>query len=366
MLAVAQVCRIGAPHVGGMERVVAGLSTALAARGHRVEVVTLDRAVTTGEVLSDGIFEGVRYHRLPRIGPRRYPFARGLRDAVGGFDLVHVHGLDGLADTLVRGTVPVGISTHGGYFHTPRHRLLKQLALRTVTARTLRRADAVWYTSEADRRTLAAAGVDGPVLLDGVDTARFEGVHRRPVPGRWLVYGRVDVHKGLDDLLSVLARVTVPFRVDVAGSEARRGLLDGLRRQAIDLGLADRVRIHGQVPEAKLRDLVGRAELALFPSRYEGFGLTVVELAAAGVPPVVGPIPAYDALVTHGVDGWLVPWREPGAADALAALYERDHREIGSRARQRALTHGWTRRVLDYEAAYLAVLERRGSPCGSA
>lgn len=351
---IAQVCRIGPPHVGGMERVVAGLSAALQARGHEVEVFTLDRAIPTGEPLPEGLVDGVRTHRLPRVGPRRYPFARGLVPALRGFDLVHVHGLDGLADAVVAARpAPVGISTHGGYFHTPRHRLLKALALRTITRRTLRRADAVWFTSQADRERLAPAGAEGVVLAQGVDLDGFIGVPRRPERGRWLVYGRLDVHKGLDDLLEALTGLDV--EVDVVGPEARPGLARRLSDRAAALGV--RVRFQGALSRDALRPLLERAELALFPSRAEGFGLSVVEVMAAGVPPVVSGIPAFDELVRPGVDGHRVAFRSPARArEALAALLGADHAAVGARAAERARGFAWDRRVRDWEAAYERVI----------
>lgn len=359
---IAQVCRVGAPHVGGMERVVAGLSRALLARGHEVKAFTLDRAVSTGEPLPAGVFEGVRYHRLRRVGPRRYPFAWGLTEAVAGFDLVHVHGLDGLADGLVRSRpAPVGISTHGGYFHTPRNLLIKQIALRTVTRATLRRADAVWFTSVADERLLARAGVRGQVLENGVDIERFKGVARDPEPGRWLVYGRVDVHKGLDLVIDVLPRLP-GVTVDVVGPEARPGLVDTLREQARARGVGDRMLFRGALPDEKVREVVRRAELALFPSRHEGFGLAVVELMAAGVVPVLAPIPAFLRLVRPGVDGHFVAFDDPvAAAPALERLRGADHADMAASARERAGEWSWDRRVIAFEVAYQEVLR-----CGSA
>lgn len=353
MAVVAQVCRVGAPHEGGMERVVAGLARALQVRGHQVEVFTLDEG-PDGRPLSEGRFEDVQYRRLGRRGPRRYPFARGLTRAVRGFDLVHVHGLDGLADTLVSARpAPVGISTHGGYFHTSRNRWIKEIALRTWTRRTLQRADAVWYTSEADRARLAAASVVGEVVANGVEVGRYAGIERRPEPGRWLVFGRVDVHKGLADVLAVLARVDA--HVDVVGPEAHPGLLDALRAEAHRLGVSDRVQFWGHQEDAG--PWIARAELALFPSRYEGFGVALVELMGAGLVPVVSPIPAFDAIVTPGIHGFLLDWSDPiGASRVLRRLRGADLTAAGSAAAERARDFGWERRVLAFERAYERVL----------
>jgi alpha-1,3-mannosyltransferase len=365
---IAHVCRVGWPHLGGMESAVGGLAGALAKRGHDVRVVTLDRAISDGRPLPRGDWLSVPYLRVPRWGPRRWPFARGLLDAVRGVDVIHVHGVDGLLDELVatrRGhRARIGVSTHGGYLHTERHLLLKRAWLRTGTRLTLRAVDAVWFSSAADRGAFAPSGARGAVIADGVDVEAFAGVERHPEPGRWLVLGRLDVHKGLFDLLATLrALLRVdprPFRVDIVGPEAAPGLRARLQSAARSLGLGRRVAFHGSAQLSAIRSALARAELALFPSRYEGFGVAVVEAMAAGVPPVVSAIPAFDALVLPGTDGWRVDFRRPmDAARALASLREVDQRPVATAARRSAESYGWDRRVLIWEQAYQAVL---GSP----
>jgi alpha-1,3-mannosyltransferase len=354
-LRVVHVCRVGWPHVGGMESVVAGLAAALSARGHEVRIVTLAEGSPPGD---DAVV------RLPRVGPRRWPMASGLRDAVSDADVVHVHGVDGLADQLLwsRRRCPIGVSTHGAFLHRSRGPL-KQLWMRTATRLSLGRADAVWFTSESDRAALAPARVTGPVIPDGVDVARFSRVHRQPEPGRWLVPGRLDVHKGVDDLIRALGQLREldprPFQVDVVGPDRVRGLRERLIRLARRNGVEDRIRFVGEVDRDALLDAMGRAELALFPSRHEGFGVALVEAMAAGVPVVASAIPPHDAKVAPGVDGFRADFRDPRAA-ALAIRHARgaDLGLIGSRARGSAAAHGWDRRVLDWERAYAALLER--------
>jgi len=366
-LHIVQVCRTAWPHVGGMESAVGGLAGALLARGHRVRVVTLDRALSDGRSLPEGRWQGVPYVRLRRIGPRRYPFARGLTRQLLGADIVHVHGLDGLADLAVATRVVhrarVGISTHGGFFHTGRTARFKETWLRTVTRHTLRRADAVWFTSAGDEERLCAAAIPGTLIENGVDVERFTGLVRRPRPGQWVVFGRVDLHKGLEDLIDTLAIVArrdpQPFAVDVVGRMRSVRLAKDLQNRIGAWGLEERVHFHGEVDGAALRRLLGRAELALFPSRYEGFGIAVVEMMAAGVPVVVNAIPAFDRLVRAGVEGYRVDFGDPAAAaERLVALCRGDHDPLVAAALEKAERYRWDVRVREWETAYRALLSR--------
>ncbi len=352
-LRVAQVCRVGWPSVGGMEAVVHDLSRALNQRGHTSEVFTLQRAPTAQRTfLPAGTHQGVRYHRLPMLGLRRYPFAIGIRRAVRGFDLVHVHGLDGLADTLVGGPIPVGVSTHGGFLHTDRHEWIKRLTLRTLTRRTLRRADAVWFTSASDRRALSPTRASGPVLQDGVDLGDFLGVTRRPRPHRWVVPGRVASHKGLDDLIALLGTVhpSLPenWQLDVLGPGAD-DVMGPLVATVERLGLSSHVRFRAGVTRSSLLDALSTCHHAILPSRYEGFGLALVECMAAGVSVIASDIPAHRARM--GPTGVRVNLRTPRAAEKLLAAMLAPPL-VDTAAAQLAREHDWSRRIIEYEAAY--------------
>lgn len=362
-LRVVHVCRVGWPHAGGMEAVIGGLASALVRRGHDVRVLTLDRAPDGPARLPGGVYGGVVYERLPRLGPARYPFTVGLAPRLRGAEIVHVHGVDGLLHQALAARGPagprIGVTPHGAFLHTRRSWMIKQIWLRTGAAAALRAADAVWYTSDAERTALAPAGVGGTILPDGVDVARFADLQRSPEAGRWLVLGRVDVHKGLDLLIdrlgAVAARDDRPFKLRVVGPEAAPGLVDDLRRRAVARGIGHRVSFVGALDAEALRMELARCELALFPSRFEAFGLALVEAMAAGVPVVVNDIPAFRERVVDGETGWIVDFARSDAARRLrrlrGGLPARNEAAVAA-----AAPFGWDRRVEAWEAAYRALL----------
>lgn len=354
---VAHLARVAPPEHGGIEAVIDGLSAVQARAGHDVRIVTVAPGVARSTTA------GVPIVRLRRVGPRAWPLALGLGRALADVDVVHVHGIDGLLDQALAVRPPgarVGVSTHGGYLHTPRARLLKALWLRSGTRIALAQADAVWFTSEADRAALAPAGAAGRVVPDGVDLGRVAGLVRRPEPGRWLVPGRVDVHKGIDDLIDALAaRPDVPWTLRVVGRPASATLVRGLRARAADRGVGDRVVVVGEVDDDVLRDELARAEVAILPSRHEGFGLALVEAMAAGVLVVARPIAAHAEHVADGEDGHLAPI--DGALAPRVAAWAADPRR-GAReaaARRSAARWSWEAVAPAWEAAYRELVEGR-------
>jgi alpha-1,3-mannosyltransferase len=336
---IVHLCRVAPPGVGGMEAMLGGMARRQLAEGLNVRIVTLGTRTRVRR------WEGVEVVELPRIGPSRYPLAWGLGEQLAGADLVHVHGIDGLADQALslRQAARIGVSTHGGYLHTDRDALLKAVWLRTITRWSLGRADAIWFTSERDAAVLAPAGLAGEVVPDGVELGRFAGVPRAPETGRWLVFGRIDLHKGHADLLRTVAALREidprPVRVDVVGACADEGLMGSLIALQRQLGLHRVVRWHGRLPDAEVRALVARCQWAVCPSHAEGFGLAVAELMAAGVAVVASPIAAHVALLgASGAAGDLVDLREPGeAARQLSAMrgVERHLKELEAVERSR-------------------------------
>jgi glycosyltransferase involved in cell wall biosynthesis len=223
----------------------------------------------------------------------------------------------------------------------------------------LRGADAVWFTSAHERALLAPTGVSGQLLPNGVDIAPFRQVVRAPEEGRWLVFGRIDVHKGLDLLLDRLAAVAShdprPFQVRVVGAESRPGLIAALLEKARKLGLRHRVRFLGPATPADLAAEMARCEFALFPSRAEAFGVAVVEAQAAGVPVVVQDIPPFRELVSDGVDGFVVDFRGGDGSRRLRLL--RGHAQsVSAPAREASLRHAWDTKVVQWEAEYTALV----------
>ncbi|RSN52518.1 glycosyltransferase family 4 protein [Actinomadura sp. WAC 06369] len=169
---------------------------------------------------------------------------------------------------------------------------------------------------------------------------------------------RLVPHKRLDLLLDLAGRLAERrpgLRLHVVG--------DGPEAPALAAGIAARglagvVVPHGYVAEEAKAALVARADLHLSTSRGEGWGLSVIEAAALGVPTVAADVDGLRDAVRDGVTGWLVP---PGGdfpdivERALKELDDPDRRaEVAAACRARAAGFGW-----DRTTARLAALVER-------
>ncbi len=127
-----------------------------------------------------------------------------------------------------------------------------------------------------------------------------------------------------------------------------KGLGDTVRERSASLGLADRVDLRGHVAKDELAALYRGARCLVFPSRYEGFGLPIVEAMASGTPVVTTAAGA-----TTEVAGDAAVIVEPGDACALAGGIERalaDRERLVAAGLERARRYSWAetaRRTLD-------------------
>lgn len=115
--------------------------------------------------------------------------------------------------------------------------------------------------------------------------------------------GRLVREKGLDVLLEAMPRIlrTNPrVKLIVSG----RGPHEGeLHEHARRLGLYNQVYFTGYIDDATRNLLYSVADVAVFPSLYEPFGIVALEAMAAGAPPVVSDTGGISEVVTHGRNG---------------------------------------------------------------
>ena len=146
------------------------------------------------------------------------------------------------------------------------------------------RADlAAHYGTPPEKVTVAYPGYD-ETLAPVRDPAAIAAAKARcGVEGDYLLHlGTLQPRKNLSRLVTAFADVEADLTLVLAG---RRGwLTDDLFAQVRRLGLTDRVRFPGYIPQGDKAVLLSGALAFVFPSLYEGFGLPVLEAQACGCP----------------------------------------------------------------------------------
>lgn len=340
----------------GAEVVVLPVSTnALVRRFPRPQVAEAELGHHLDERLARA---GVRIVRVPQHPAHQFLDALAVRRAVlrllaeGPLDAVvgHMHEAGALPSLCRRESIPFTfLATWQTYSRCQDHfpglsGRVRMHVERRLIAEAHRRADRIFAISEFTRGELVEyLGVD-PARIAlcplGVDPA-FGAIEREPRQGvrRILFFGRIIHWKGFADALEALGEVARRGRdgwtYRLVGFGHKQRVLD----QARELGIGDRVEVHDPVGDAGLREHLAWADLALMPSHFESFGLSIAEAQAAGLPVIAYAVGSVPEVVRDGRTGWLAPFREPGQlADRLdfALTHPSEVARFGAAAREHA------------------------------
>jgi L-malate glycosyltransferase len=163
--------------------------------------------------------------------------------------------------------------------------------------------------------------------------------------------------KRVTDVVEIFAKVRekIPAKLVMMGDGPDRGAAEYIVRKK---NLSKDVFFMGK--QDKVQEKLGLADLFLLPSEVESFGLAALEAMASEVPVIASNVGGLPEVVTHGVDGYLIPVRdvEAGAKFALEILTRPDRgREMGKLARINAKARYCANDVIPmYERYYQKVL----------
>jgi phosphatidylinositol alpha-1,6-mannosyltransferase len=276
--------------------------------------------------------------------------------------------------TMERTGTPFGILLHGGDLLILQHQVHQSAIKRKTAAALLSSAAVLVANSEwtrdrcltllgeldidasPDRVRVVPLGADQEFFRPGLDTrevrARY-GLGQR----KWLLsVARLTRHKGIDTGLHALARLgarhpDLGYAVVGTGEEQ-----EALESEARELGVADRVRFLTDVPDRDLPELYNAAEIylgvsRLLEQRVEGFGISLAEASACGVPVVAGRSGGIPAAVRDGETGVLVDAEcVEAVAEAVGALLDDPARRarLGAAGRRAVESHyNWDRVTAD-------------------
>ena len=188
-------------------------------------------------------------------------------------------------------------------------------------------------TAQDLNRFYGLRGAKVRIVPLGVATEFFGLTAEREPEPFVLAVSTLHPHKNLDGLMRAFAifRKTHPeYRLVVCGLHGFfTGQLRGLREE---LKLTDAVDFPGWIPSAELYELYARAMAFVYPSRFEGFGLPVLEALAAGVPSACSRVEPLDSLAGDAALKF-----DPDRPAEIAECMERLVTDAGLRKRLAAL-----------------------------
>ena len=332
------------------------LTRGLVKRGHQVTVCTTDACDESGR-LPECEESRSRFHAWPplrtgdavevRVFPNLsnrlayhlqlfLPFGlnKYLSDQAGSFDVGHLHACRNIPGAIAayhlhRAGVPYVLAPNGTGPRIERRLLAKHVFDIVMGQRILDGANRVLAVSNAERLQIRALGVDesgvrvipNPIDLDEFTPPPSRGAFRRrfalpdaSVAPVVMFLGKLTPRKRVDVLVRAFAQLDRrDARLMIAGNDMGAGA--DTRSLVRSLGLEARTLFTGLVRGQERLDALADADVVVYPSQDEVFGLVPLEALLAGTPVVVAGDSGCGEIVRQTGGGQVVP---PGNVDALA------------------------------------------------
>lgn len=179
-------------------------------------------------------------------------------------------------------------------------------------------------------------------------------LNRKPGDGtlRLVFLGRLHPKKGVENLLEAAAMLgDVRWSLAIAG-KGDADYTASLRRRIAELGLSDRVALLGEVIGAEKQAALENADLAVFPSYTENFGIVIAEAMAHALPVIASKATPWSGVEERDCGLWVE--NDPATVrDAIVRISRMPMREMGTRGREWMLAeYSWDRAAAATAALY--------------
>lgn len=118
-----------------------------------------------------------------------------------------------------------------------------------------------------------------------------------------LFMGRLVYEKGIQTLISAMPKILNHYHDAKLLIAGKGGMIDELRNQVNYLGLGNKVYFTGYLGSKDVQKMYKCADVSVFPSTYEPFGIVALEAMLSGTPVVVSDVGGLNEIVDHGVNG---------------------------------------------------------------
>lgn len=359
-----------APAIGGSERYTEVLANKLYDAGHEVTVYTTRHPERNTESFAyqireftNVVPENFGYFAWP--GVFRPAIMKNLREE----DAVHAVVADMFAAVVGAMTsktfgTPAALTT---FYHPPQmqtHQRLKRYYDRFVLQWVLRQYDYLLVSSDFELEQLEQnfdfsacnpIRTNIPPTLEIQPSENFRNEHDLGDDFLLLYVGRLDGHKGIDSLLSAVDRLAgdYPSLRCVVGGETERWHEWPDEVASVVAENEDRFIFTGVRTGADLAAVYEAADLFVFPSSYETYGLVTVEALSYGTPVVATSVGIAPEFIEEGVNGFLYNQGDTSTlVDCIERVANGNQAAMKTAAKDSVSDLSWTKMIDELEAYY--------------
>ncbi|MDO5557430.1 MAG: glycosyltransferase family 4 protein [Clostridia bacterium] len=316
--------------VGGIARVVQDLSKRLIKDGHEVTVITYKE----GNLPDYENDKGVNVYRVSNymINPNNFvdwvlqlnfnmiTKATELINKEGKFDVIHAHdwlaaysakSLKNSFDIPLVSTIHATEAGRNSGIHDETQRYINDTEWLLTYESTEVIVNSNFMKNDI-QRLFGLPFEKINVIPNGVNISTYNGVERDYDFRRQyaadnekiiLYVGRLVYEKGIQNLISALPKILDSYNDTKLIIVGKGGMMDELKAQVNNMGLSNKVYFTGYMAPKQVQKMYKCADISVFPSTYEPFGIVALEAMLAGVPTLVSDVGGLNEIVNHRIDG---------------------------------------------------------------
>ena len=334
--------------VGGIARVVHDLSHRLIKDGHEVTVVTYKE----GNVPDFEDDKGVKVYRIGNymINPNNFidwimqmnfnlvAKANEIIAKEGNFDVIHAHDwlvayaaktLKNSYGTPIVATIHATEAGRNSGIHDETQRYINDTEWMLTYEASEVIVNSNYMKSEL-QRLFGLPFEKINVVPNGVKLNLYSGVERDYEFRRQyaadnekiiLFVGRLVYEKGIQHLIAAMPKILEKYHDSKLVIAGKGGMIDELKAQVNAMGISNKVYFTGYLNSKQVVKMYKCADVAVFPSTYEPFGIVALEGMLSGTPVVVSDVGGLNEIVQHGENGMKSYAGNPNSlADSIVSL----------------------------------------------
>ena len=368
--------------VGGIARVVYDLSHRLIKDGHEVTVVTYREGGAS--YFEDD--KGVKVYRVDNymINPNNFidwimqmnfnmvTKVNQIIAEQGGFDVIHAH--DWLVANAAKSiknsyNIPIVATIHAtesgrnSGIHDETQRYINDTEWMLTYEATEVIVNSNYMKGEI-QRLFGLPFEKINVVANGVNLNKFSGMDRDYAFRRRyamdnekiiLFMGRLVYEKGIQHLIAAMPKVLAGYHDAKLVIAGKGGMIDELRAEADSLGLGDKIYFAGYLGGKDVEKMYKAADISVFPSTYEPFGIVALEGMLAERPIVVSDAGGLGEIVEHRETGMKTYCGNSNSiADSILELLYNPElcANIVKKAKAKVKTYNWAKIAQDTHFIY--------------
>ena len=334
--------------VGGIARVVHDLSHRLIKDGHEVTVVTYKE----GNVPDFEDDKGVKVYRIGNymINPNNFidwimqmnfnlvAKANEIIAKEGNFDVIHAHDwlvayaaktLKNSYGTPIVATIHATEAGRNSGIHDETQRYINDTEWMLTYEASEVIVNSNYMKSEL-QRLFGLPFEKINVVPNGVNLNLYSGVERDYEFRRQyaadnekiiLFVGRLVYEKGIQHLIAAMPKILEKYHDSKLVIAGKGGMIDELKAQVNAMGISNKVYFTGYLNSKQVVKMYKCADVTVFPSTYEPFGIVALEGMLSGTPVVVSDVGGLNEIVQHGENGMKSYAGNPNSlADSIVSL----------------------------------------------